>query len=349
MNQIKESGGIQYIEHTSTGTRQGTPDGPTEFHLQWVAPEVPQGAVLFNAAGNAADSSGDPNGDFIYTASAYSRTSEGPSPSHLSRGPAPERREEVRLTETSKLLNLPNPVDMNKGTVEFHIQHRFFRALKDSGPGRAFGIDSGANISLGLSFGLTDRLSVGVSRARLSLQPEGAPPFGTTAFTGTYELYNRPDKAWKASLLTGLEGQQNFKQHYSPFLQLASTWSYESLRLHFVPTVIWNSRNDEQAALFARAVNPENNHTLSLGMGADYALNRRFSLLAEYVPRAAGFGGFDDDHPTLSGGVGIRTWGHVFTVLVSSSRDFTVAEYGVNAKERVRDLSLGFNIYRRLR
>ena len=239
---------------------------------------------------------------------------------------------------------------MDKGTVEFHIQHRFFRALKDSGPGRAFGIDSGANINLGLNFGLTDRLSVGVSRARLSLQPVGAPLFGTTAFTGAYELYNRPDSPWRVTLQTGLEGQENFKRHYSPFLQLSSAWNYESLRLHFVPSIIWNSRKDEQVnALFSRAVNPENNHTLSLGVGADYALNRRLSLLAEYVPRVAGFGAFDDDHPALSGGVGIRTWGHVFTVLVSSSRDFTVAEYAVNAKERVRDLSLGFNIYRRFR
>ena len=41
MTQIKESEGIQYIEHTSTGTRQGTPDGPTEFQVQWVAPEAP--------------------------------------------------------------------------------------------------------------------------------------------------------------------------------------------------------------------------------------------------------------------------------------------------------------------
>ena len=150
---------------------------------------------------------------------------------------------------------------MDQGTVEFHIQHRFFRALKDSGPGRAFGIDSGTSINLGLSFGLTNRLSVGVSRARLSLQPAGAPLFGTTAFTGTYELYNCPDSPWRVTLQTGLEGQENFKRHYSPFLQLSSAWNYESLRLHFVPSTIWNSRKDEQVnALFSRAVNPENNH-----------------------------------------------------------------------------------------
>jgi hypothetical protein len=54
-----------------------------------------------------------------------------------------------RMSETSRILDLPSPVDLNKGTVEVHIQHRFFQSISDSTAGDAFGIDFGANINLG--------------------------------------------------------------------------------------------------------------------------------------------------------------------------------------------------------
>src|SRR5204862_7102528 len=59
MTQLKEAGGIQYVEHTSAGTRKGVADGPVEFRFKWVAPDPKDGSVFFNAVGNAANSSGD--------------------------------------------------------------------------------------------------------------------------------------------------------------------------------------------------------------------------------------------------------------------------------------------------
>ena len=45
--QVKEDDGIQYLEHTSAGTREGTTNGPVEFHFNWVAPDSAGGPVLF--------------------------------------------------------------------------------------------------------------------------------------------------------------------------------------------------------------------------------------------------------------------------------------------------------------
>jgi hypothetical protein len=55
------------------------------------------------------------------------------------------------MSETSKLLDLPSPVDLKRGTVEIHIQHRFLQSISDSTPGDAFGVDFGANINLGVN------------------------------------------------------------------------------------------------------------------------------------------------------------------------------------------------------
>ncbi|MDA2926347.1 DUF5777 family beta-barrel protein [Acidobacteria bacterium AH-259-G07] len=334
MTQVKEEAGIQYIAHTARGTRKGTVNGPVEFHFNWIAPDSSGGSVLFNAAGNAANCSGDPTGNYIYTAGAYSGVTGVKPPVATA---AQADRKVTRRLNSSRFMHLPAPVDLRKGDREIHIEHRFLEPILDAGPGDAFGIDAGANINLGLNYALTDDLTVGVSRARFDQ---------VTVFTGTYEIHHDQNSFWKMSLLGGLEAQENFLRHYSPFIQLATSLDYKRLRTYVVPTLILNSRNDEDLKVFrSTMVNPDDNNTFSLGLGADIALHPRFSLAGEYVPRLAGFGGLGNERSTLSWGVKIRTFGHVFTILLSNTRNFTPAKYGVNAE--TTDFALGFNIYRR--
>jgi uncharacterized protein (TIGR03437 family) len=59
----------QYIQHTALGI---APNGPNQnsWTFRWRAPAEPVGRIRFFAAGNAADGSGNPTGDYIYTANA---------------------------------------------------------------------------------------------------------------------------------------------------------------------------------------------------------------------------------------------------------------------------------------
>ncbi len=337
--QVKEDGGIQYLEHTTVGTREGTANGPVEFHFNWIAPDSTGGAVLFNAAGNAADASGTPAGDYIYTAGAYSGFQGMAGKPQIPQALKPKAGGQERMSETSKVIDLPSPVDLNKGTVEVHIQHRFFQAISDATPGDAFGVDFGANINLGVNYGITNRLSAGISRARLDQ---------LVSIGGAYEIRTRRDSPWKMSFLAGVDGKGNFERQYSPYAQLATAFEYRRVRMQVVPTVIFNSRDDTLLrAAPSTAINPRSDTTFSLGLGGDIVLTSRFSLMGEYVPRLAGFGGFGKTRPQLGAGLAMRTAAHVFTVLVSTSRDFNVSKYAVNAESG--KVSLGFNIYRRIR
>lgn len=56
-----------YVEHLWDGVRDGSPS-PAEWSFDWTAPEQGLGTVRFYAAGNAADGSYEPSGDWIYTA-----------------------------------------------------------------------------------------------------------------------------------------------------------------------------------------------------------------------------------------------------------------------------------------
>lgn len=326
--------GITYISHTEEGTRAGSLDGPVEFHFEWEAPAEP-GNVLFNAAGNAADHSEDPFGDYIYTAGAFTRSSV-PDVTEIPLPERPQVRRAARLSDTSLFYHIPAPVDLRKGQMELHIQHRFIQALADSSPGNAFGIDSGANISLGMSYALSDRVAAGISRTRFSK---------VVTLSAIYEVQTARESPWKLSLMGGVEAWDNFRRQHSPFLQVASSFDLGIFRGHVVPTAVFNSRNDELLLVRPNPINPERNFTASLGLGLDAALSRRLSLSFEYIPRLAGFGGFGEDNFVLSKGVKVRTWGHVFTVGLSNSRQFTPGFYGQKGDT---DLSLGFNIYRRI-
>ncbi len=333
-SQLKEASGIQYIEHTERGTREDVLDGPVEFLVNWTAPDV-RGTVLFNAAGNAADASGDPLGDYIYTAGGFSR-SDSPPGDVLTAAPAP-KRELRRLNTASRLVHLPAPVDLDRGDLEIHIEHRWLQSIEDARAGNAFGLDGPANIHLGLNYALTDRISVGVSRVR----------FGRiVTLSGTGELWTCDRWPVRVSVVGGVEGRDNFHDHFSPFVQLAGDVDWGRLRVYAVPTLVLNSRQDAVLPIFLDPINPEHNHTFSLGLGADVMLTPSLSLVTEFVPRLAGFGGFGAEHPAISAAAKLNSWGHVFTVGVSTSRSFTPSEYAVN---NVKDYSLGFNVYRRLR
>jgi uncharacterized protein (TIGR03437 family) len=66
--QLKTASGIQYIEHTSAGTRPGAAS-PVSFQFDWTAP-AGSGDVIFYVAANAANGNGAPHaGDHIYTTS----------------------------------------------------------------------------------------------------------------------------------------------------------------------------------------------------------------------------------------------------------------------------------------
>ena len=335
MTQVREEAGVQYIEHNRSGGRASAQDGPAEVVFTWATPVSPQGPVIFNAAGNAANSDADTTGDFVYTAGAYSQP-----PFVLTGEPAPAaggNQPPQRLSSSSRFIHIPAPADLARGSTEVHIEHRFLQSLGEATPGTAFGVDFGANILLGFNHALSDRLSVGASRARFDQ---------VITFTGTYELAGGRNSPLQLSVLGGIEGLENFRRQYSPFLQAAVSCDLGRLRLLAAPTLVLNSRDERALEFRPDPVSPSANYTFALGMGIDWVLTPRLSLASEAVPRLSGFGGYGSRNPAYSAGIKIHSRGHVFSIIASTSRAFTPGQYAVN---NGKDFSLGFNIYRRIR
>jgi hypothetical protein len=77
--QASVTGGITYLKHTSTGTQNGTPDGPVTWSFDWTAPSKGRQVAIFYAAGNAANGNGNNQGDYIYNISRIVSTRDVPS------------------------------------------------------------------------------------------------------------------------------------------------------------------------------------------------------------------------------------------------------------------------------
>jgi len=78
LNNTGPTGNRQYIEHTSSGTFNGTTGGAT-WTFNWVAPATAAGTITFYAAGNEANGDGTPSGDQIYTTTATAAVNSPPS------------------------------------------------------------------------------------------------------------------------------------------------------------------------------------------------------------------------------------------------------------------------------
>jgi uncharacterized protein (TIGR03437 family) len=75
-----QTGPVEFIAHTSRGTRQGTANSVT-FEFDWIPPGSDVGEVAFYVSANAANNNGNNQGDRIYTTSTRIAFRAGNSPS----------------------------------------------------------------------------------------------------------------------------------------------------------------------------------------------------------------------------------------------------------------------------
>jgi hypothetical protein len=257
----------------------------------------------------------------------------------------------------SNIVNLPDGKPQKAGGMDFFIGHRFGSAIcltdcaskpGSAGFGQLFGFDSSAVIAYGVRAGITDRLSVSVTRTNL---------FQTislgTAFQVSRQSANVPVTL---QLRASVDGVRNFGMYrkennpadrqYSPVLQIVGTRTFKD-RVSFtmVPTVAFNTR-DEERDVPGFAFGTNHNSTVALGLGAGVRVLRTTSIVGEFIPRLTGFKGELKDRPGVSIGLQKSTFRHTFELLISRQQPMTPAQYSYQGLDTFR---VGFNIYRRLR
>ncbi len=242
----------------------------------------------------------------------------------------------------TRLINGQTVETKGKGALEFIFAHRF--GPINSGIYNLFGLDQ-AYVRIGLEYGLTDKLGVGIGRNSVDKTMDGYlrykilrqssgvinMPFTVTAF-GIAALRTSP-RTQDASYDIQLEDRMS----YTGQLLIARKVN-RNLSLQLMPSIVHKNTVDKMI---------EANDQVALGFGGRLKVTRSVALTTEYYYRLNVQQGNPYYNP-LGFGVEIETGGHVFQLVMTNSRGLTERAY---LTETAGDffngnIHLGFNITR---
>ena len=238
------------------------------------------------------------------------------------------------------IINTQTVESPANGNLNFVIQHRF--GTLSSGSYNFFGLDN-ATLRLGLDYGLTDDLSVGVGRSsylktfdgylkyKIFKQTEGPQMPLTVDILGTITNYTQ-DMLGKPYLngkyRTAYAAELLIARKISSSLSLQISPTY--LHYNLVPTV------DDKNDVFA------------LGLGGRMKITKRMSINAEYDVLPKNQVVSTTVHNSFSLGWDIETGGHVFQLVFTNSQSMLASQYLTQTTGTWGngDIYFGFNISR---
>ena len=252
-------------------------------------------------------------------------------------------KEVVYATSTFKSTRLVNGQTIEtkgKGELEFIFAHRF--GAISSGAYNLYGLDQ-AYVRLGLEYGLTDRLGVGIGRNsvdktvdaflryRFLKQSSGARnmPVTITAFTNA-AVKNSPQELDPGMVYSD-------RLSYTAQLLIARKFS-PKLSLQLMPTIIHRNAVDKTI---------ENNDLIALGVGGRIKVTRSIALTTEYYHRIAVKEG-NPYYNSVGFGIDIETGGHVFQLVMTNAQGITERAFIGETTDNffTGGIHLGFNVTR---
>jgi hypothetical protein len=255
-------------------------------------------------------------------------------------GLTPQERYATAAFKSPRVI-MSHSVEMLKpGVLDFRILHRFGNI--NQGLGEFFGLDQ-ATIRLGLDYGLTQNLTIGIGRGNYKKELDGFVKYrplqqldGTGGFP--FSLVLAAGSTINTAPWTGTAKQESFVNRQSFYSQLILGRKLsESLTLQLAPTLL--HRN------LVAANDP--NQTYALGTGGRIRLSRRVSLNVDHYLVFNKNKSLQVYNP-LSIGFDIETGGHVFQLHFTNAIGMNERAFLTETTNRWSkgDIQLGFNISR---
>lgn len=261
-----------------------------------------------------------------------------------------KKREYVTATfKTSRLINGHTNENAAAGVLDFKVSHRF--GMVNKGSYELFGLDQ-ATMRIGLDYGISNRLMVGVGRSTFQKQYDA---FGKFKILRQSKGGRWPSpislSAVSTVMLKTLKWEdpkrQNFytsRLSYAHQLIIARKFS-EGLSLQLMPSYVHNN--------LAKTVT-EPNDIFALGAGGRIKLSKRLSFNVEYyhvLPVSFVEGEayrIPGTKNSLSVGFDIETGGHVFQLHFTNSTGMTEKTFITETTGDFfkGDIHFGFNISR---
>jgi hypothetical protein len=252
----------------------------------------------------------------------------------------PAAQPEIELNIT----NLPTTRSLRRHQSYFRLTHRFARDLRQGDFGQLaedlFSLDNGAIIGLEYRFGITGNLQAGVHRSLLEK---------TIQMSGKYDRWRQGGRMpVSISVLTSIEGLNNFQENFQPSLVSSVSRVVESwLVLYATPGFVWNTRDADPIASHSHGEGDEHaghEHTAFIGLGGRGRLRPTVFITGEISPRLAGH---DPGRAAWSVAIEKMTKGGGHTLQLNFSNTFGTTFGQIARGGSEHDVYLGFNITRK--
>ncbi|MDZ7742968.1 MAG: DUF5777 family beta-barrel protein [Bacteroidota bacterium] len=243
-----------------------------------------------------------------------------------------------KSTRIIKGQSVENPA---AGNLLFVISHQFGRV--NSGSYEFFGLDQ-ATIHLGLEYGITERLTVGIGRSSLKKTVDGFIKFKILRQSSGARNMPVSLSYFGNTIINGLKWvdpeRNNFfssRMQYAHQLLIARKFN-NSISLQLTPTYIHRNLVPTEE---------DQNDVFAIGAGGRVKITQRMSVNAEYFYLLPGETA-DNFQNSLSLSLDIETGGHVFQLFFSNSagmiEEYFIAE--TTGRWDKGDIHFGFNINR---
>lgn len=228
----------------------------------------------------------------------------------------------------NRLVNYPTHLSVGRGTLQVVFTHRFTQTVADAGADDLFGLDSSADVGIGLDVGLGRNLEVSLYRSSFFKQVEAAAKL-TVARQEDGALVGLAVR-----LGSGYRAARGVQERFLGFAQviLARRLS-ERFAVFLVPSFVHDTPSLRRAA--------------NLGIAAAWQLPRGWEAQAEVTPANR-----DAPGGTTAWAFGVvkHVAGHEFVIALGNSRATTVdllVGTDLPGGYELGDVRLGFNITRR--
>jgi hypothetical protein len=252
----------------------------------------------------------------------------------------PKKEFVTNAFKSTRIINSHSTEQLHRGVLDVRILHRF--GPVNSGVNNLFGLDQ-ANIRLGLDYGVTDRIMIGIGRSNVNKELDGfikyrmlwqstgkgGVPFSMTLVAGS-TLNSTPFDETRVNFFTS-------RLAYYGQLLIARKFS-ENFTLQLTPGVV-------HINLVTNA--SDANDIYSVGFGGRYKFSKRLAINWDYHYVLPGM--LPAGYYNYAGlGFDIETGGHVFQLHATNSvgmneRAFIARNSGNISKF---DIRFGFNISR---
>lgn len=234
----------------------------------------------------------------------------------------------------TKNVGISTIVNPSGNDLHSSVLHTF--GLVDGGLDRFFGLDDGANTRLGLIYGITDRVSIGLGRMKFQKVVDISTKMNLLRQTndGSVPVSVAIKGATGISTLSGIGLEFSDRLSYFTSIMIARKFNGFSLQL------------SPMYSHFNRVAGQAQKDLLGLGVLLNVELNDRFALSGEYLPV------FGDRNPgtedAMAIALNINTGGHVFQIFFASSQWHNEQFIMANNRDRFweGDFRFGFNIHR---